>query len=111
MLHVNDRMNDVGTVLLLKFEPKYVKTLLRRCKAYEASDQLEDAVGDIDKVVEIDRGNRKFLLEQHRLQSKLKKSKRIRKRNDGQIERIGKYNSGQIWYELRQFQIQPKRRR
>ena len=32
-------------------------------KAYEAIDQLEDAVADIDRIVDIDKGNRTFLME------------------------------------------------
>ena len=93
----------------LEFEPKYVKTLLRRCKAYEASDRLEDAVSDIDKVVEIDRGNRKFLLEQHRLQSKLKKKQEdMKKEMMDKLKGLGNTILGKFGMSLDNFKFNQK---
>mmetsp|Transcript_4489 Transcript_4489/g.5202 ORF Transcript_4489/g.5202 Transcript_4489/m.5202 type:complete len:228 (-) Transcript_4489:34-717(-) len=38
----------------LELEPRYVKALTRRSQAYEALDELESALEDMNKVVEID---------------------------------------------------------
>lgn len=40
--------------LALELQPKYVKALMRRSQAYERQDKLEEALADVNAVLEVD---------------------------------------------------------
>ncbi len=107
MTEYEKAIDDCTTAL--EFEPKYVKTLLRRCKAYEANDKLEEAVSDIDRIVDIDKGNRKFLIEQHRLQTKLKeKQETMKKEMMDKLKGLGNTILGKFGMSLDNFKFNQK---
>ena len=107
MTEYDRAIEDCSTAL--SFEPTYVKTILRRCKAYEAIDQLEDAVADIDRIVDIDKGNRTFLMEQHRLQTKLKeKQEAMKKEMMDKLKGLGNTILGKFGMSLDNFKFNQK---
>ena len=92
--------------LAVEADPSYLKALLRRCKAYELVDDLEHAVQDINKVVEMDGNNRKFLMEQHRLLTKKKESEeKMKKEMMDKLKGLGNTILGKFGMSLDNFKF------
>ena len=69
----------------------------------------EDAVADIDRIVDIDKGNRTFLMEQHRLQTKLKeKQEAMKKEMMDKLKGLGNTILGKFGMSLDNFKFNQK---
>ena len=88
-------------------DPTYLKALLRRCKAYELNKNLEGAVEDINKVVELDGSrDRTFLLEQNRLSTALKaQQEALKKEMMDKLKGLGNSILGKFGMSLDNFKF------
>ena len=93
--------------MALDADPSYLKALLRRCKAFEMADDLEHAVQDIDKVVEMDGGSsRNFLMEQHRLRTaKAESEEKMKKEMMDKLKGLGNTILGKFGMSLDNFKF------
>jgi len=95
------------TTEALKLDPNYVKALLRRAQAYEATDKLTDALKDYEAVLAIDDANKQALEGKRRLPEAIRiQQEKEKEQMIGQLKDLGNSILGKFGLSLDNFQSQ-----
>ncbi len=105
LLHLGrygEAIEDCSVSLLLN--PTYVKALLRRCTAYERTENTEDALTDAKKAVELDPGNsvaRKNVTRLQKLENE--RLEKLKEETMGKLKDLGNSILGNFGLSLDNF--------
>lgn len=89
----------------LKLKEGYIKALLRRCASYEKMDELESALLDANKVVELEPNNREAAIIAARLQPIVEERReKLKEEMMGKLKDLGNMVLGKFGMSLDNFQ-------
>eukprot|EP00191_Tetraselmis_sp_GSL018_P004007 CAMPEP_0177604276 /NCGR_PEP_ID=MMETSP0419_2-20121207/16028_1 /TAXON_ID=582737 /ORGANISM="Tetraselmis sp., Strain GSL018" /LENGTH=345 /DNA_ID=CAMNT_0019098241 /DNA_START=181 /DNA_END=1218 /DNA_ORIENTATION=- len=90
----------------LKLRPAYAKALLRRSKAYELLDDLENAFQDMQKVVELEPENRQAAAAVRRMEPEVNaRREKLKEEMMGKLKDLGNMVLGNFGLSLDNFQV------
>ena len=93
----------------IELDPRYVRALMRRSKAYESMDRLEDAVEDLNAAVEIDGSYVPALQEKRRVQKLYEeKTEKMKDEMLGKLKGFGNTILGKFGMSLDNFKLTPQ---
>ena len=93
----------------IELDPRYVRALMRRSKAYESMDRLEDAVEDLNAAVEIDGSYVPALQEKRRVQKLYEeKTEKMKDEMLGKLKGFGNRILGKFGMSLDNFKLTPQ---
>jgi len=93
----------------IDLDPRYVRALMRRAKAYELLDRLEDAVEDLNAAVDVDKSYVPALQEQRRV-NKLyeEKTEKMKTEMMSKLKGFGNTILGKFGMSLDNFKLSPQ---
>jgi tetratricopeptide (TPR) repeat protein len=90
-------------------DPRYVRALMRRAKAYEKIERLEDAVEDLDAAVAVDSSYAPALQEQRRVKQLYhEKTEKMKEEMLGKLKGLGNTILGKFGMSLDNFKLKPQ---
>ena len=93
----------------IELDPRYVRALMRRAKAYEVLDRLEDAVEDLNAAVDIDKSYIPALQEQRRIKKLYEeKTEKMKEEMLGKLKGFGNTILGKFGMSLDNFKLTPQ---
>ena len=88
----------------LELDPKYLKALIRRCKAHEELDQLDECLADMDAALEIDPKQSKLRAERNKMEERVKeKNEKLKDEMMGKLKEMGNMVLGKFGMSLDNF--------
>ena len=97
------------TSLAIELDPRYIRALMRRAKAYELMDRLEDAVEDLNAAVQVDQSYVPALQEQRRVNELYKiKTEKMKDEMLGKLKGFGNTILGKFGMSLDNFKLKPQ---
>ena len=97
------------TSMAIELDPRYVRALLRRAKAYELMDRLEDAVEDLNAAVDVDKSYVPALKEQRRVHELHRiKTEKMKEEMLGKLKGFGNTILGKFGMSLDNFKLKPQ---
>lgn len=95
--------------IAIELDPRYVRALMRRAKAYEKLDRLEDAVQDLDAAVAVDSTYAPALQEQTRVKRLYhEKTEKMKEEMLGKLKGLGNTILGKFGMSLDNFKLEPQ---
>jgi hypothetical protein len=92
----------------IELSPRYVKVLMRRAKAFERLENLEDAIGDLKRVLEVDPAVGGVARDLERLEAALKeKQEQMKDEVLGKLKDLGNTILGKFGMSLDNFKLNP----
>ncbi len=97
------------TSMAIELDPRYVRALMRRAKAYELMDRLEDAVEDLNAAVDVDKTYVPALQEQRRVNTLYKeKTEKMKEEMLSKLKGFGNTILGKFGMSLDNFKLKPQ---
>ncbi len=104
----HERCVDDCTVAI-DLDPRYVRALMRRAKAYEKLERLEEAVEDLNAAVAVDSSYAPALQEQRRVnQLYQEKTEKMKAEMLGKLKGLGNTILGKFGMSLDNFKLKPQ---
>ena len=95
--------------IAIDLDPRYVRALMRRAKAYEKLERLEDAVEDLDAAVAVDSSYAPALQEQRRVKQLYhEKTEKMKEEMLGKLKGLGNSILGKFGMSLDNFKLKPQ---
>ena len=92
----------------IELSPRYVKVLMRRAKAFERLENLEDSIGDLKRVLEVDPSVGGVARDLERLEAALKeKQEQMKDEVLGKLKDLGNTILGKFGMSLDNFKLNP----